>query len=367
MNKKITYSQTGVDYSVMDPLKKLAQQKGEQTSNNLINFSIKEVKESRGESAYVWEEEDSYRTLVIEGLGTKNIVADEMQKITGKTFYQQIAQDTVAAIVNDILTVGALPQVINAYFGSGGPNWFSDTTRSQALIEGWTKACNLAGVTWGGGETPGLSGIINPDTLDLAGACIGIIKPKNRLTLGDKLQNGDAILLIESNGIHTNGLSLARSIAENLPEGYATILPNGKMYGEDLLSPTFIYVNLVKALFDAGIDIHYMVNITGHGWRKLMRANKDFNYVINQLPPVSPLFDFIKQHSGSSDYDMYGNFNMGAGFAIFVSQTDAEKAQKGATDQGFKSWNAGVVQKGPRKVIIEPKEITFEAETLGVR
>src|SRR3989338_1770291 len=265
MKSKINYAQTGVNYSVMDPLKKLAQQMGKQTSANLINFQAKEVGASRGESAFVWEEENSYRAFVIEGLGTKNLVADEMEKITGKTYYDSIAQDTIAAIVNDIITVGAMPEVINAYFGSGGPEWFSDTARSKALIEGWAKACNLAGATWGGGETPGLSGIINPDTLDLVGSCIGIIKPKERLTLGDKLAIGDVILLIESSGIHANGLSLARAIAQKLPDGYSAKLSDGTMYGDALLNPSHIYVNLVKDLFEDGIDIHYMVNITGHG------------------------------------------------------------------------------------------------------
>lgn len=365
--KKINYSQTGVDYSVMDPLKKLAQQKGKQTSKNLLNFNIKEVEQSRGESAYVWEEEDSYRALVIEDLGTKNLVADEMAKVTSKTYYDTVAQDTIAMIVNDIITVGALPQVINAYFATGGPEWFMDTKRSEALVQGWAQACTLAGATWGGGETPGLAGIINPETIDLAGACIGIIKPKERLTLGSKLQTDDTIILIESSGIHANGLSLARSIAGNLPEGYATILPDGKMYGEVLLTPTYIYVNLVKALFDAGIDIHYMVNITGHGWRKLMRANKKFTYIINQIPPIPQIFDFIQQHSGSSDYEMYGNFNMGAGFAIIVPSNQIEKAQKITAENNFQSWNAGTIQAGPKKVVIEQKQITFEAETLGVR
>jgi len=184
MKKAITYSSTGVNYSAMDPLKKLAQKMGKQTSENLSKFNAKEIAESRGESAYVWEEENSYRAFVIEGLGTKNLVADEMNKITGQTYYDQIAQDTVAAIVNDIITVGAEPQVINAYFGSGGPEWFSDSARSNTLVEGWAKACNLAGCTWGGGETPTLKGIINPDTLDLVGACVGIIKPKSKLKIG---------------------------------------------------------------------------------------------------------------------------------------------------------------------------------------
>lgn len=351
----------------MDPLKKLAQQKGRSTAKNLLNFGSKEVEESRGESAYVWEEEDSFRAFVIEGLGTKNLVADEMSKLTGNTYYASIAQDTVASIVNDILTVGAMPEVVNAYFGSGGPDWFSDKTRSEALIEGWANSCNMAGATWGGGETPGLSGIINPETLDLVGSCIGVIQPKSRLTLGEKLKEGDAILLIESSGIHANGLSLARSIAEKLPEVYSTKLSDGNSYGETILTPTHIYVALIKAFFESQIDIHYMVNITGHGWRKLMRANRDFTYLITQTPPVPPIFDFIQEHSGNTDSEMYGNFNMGAGFAIFLPTDQIEKAITIAEKHNLKSWNAGTVEQGSKKVIIKPKNITFEAESLGVR
>lgn len=368
MNKpKITYSSTGVNYDVMDPLKKLSQEKGLQTAGNLEAFNSKEVAQSRGESAYVWEEEDSFRALVIEGLGTKNLVADEMQNITGETYYESIAQDTVAAIVNDILTVGALPQIVNAYFGTGGPDWFSDIKRSTSLVEGWAKACNMAGAVWGGGETPGLKGIINSNTIDLAGSCVGIIKPKSRLVTQDTLQPGDTILLIESSGIHANGLSLARTVAESLSEGYNTKLEDSTTFGKALLTPSYIYVKLIKALFENGIDIHYMVNITGHGFRKLMRADKEFTYEISNLPPLLPIFDFIQKQSGNSDREMYANFNMGAGFAIYLSPDQAEKAQDIALKNNLKSWNAGVVKVGKKQVIIEPKNITFEADTLGVR
>lgn len=363
IKSKINYAQTGVNYNVLDPVKKMAQTAGKQTVKN-----FPEITASRGESAYVWEEQDCYRAFVIEGLGTKNLVADEMEKITpDKTYYRAIAQDTVAAIVNDILTVGALPQIVNAYFATGDPDWFTNEGRAKAIVKGWANACEIAGATWGGGETPGLSGIINPETIDLAGACIGIVKPKTRLTLGDKLSAGDAILLIESSGIHANGLSLARAVADKLPEGYATKLPDGQMYGETLLIPTHIYATLTKELFEAEIDIHYIVNITGHGWRKLMRATKDFTYMINQIPPITQIFDFIQKHSGNSDEEMYGNFNMGAGFAIYLPANQVEKAQEIAAQNNLKSWNAGIVQSGQKKVIIQPKGITFEVDTLGVR
>jgi phosphoribosylformylglycinamidine cyclo-ligase len=248
MNSKsqsISYKSTGVNYNVMDPIKKLAQSAAKKTSFNLLSLGMSEKEASRGESAYVWEEKDSYRAFVVEGLGTKNIIADQTNKITHKNYYHQIAQDTVAMIINDLIVVGAKPQILNAYFAVGSSDWFLDKKRSKDLINGWKDACNLAGVVWGGGETPTLKDIVNPDTIDLGGSAVGIIKPKKRLVLGDKLTSGDVILLIESSGIHANGLTLARSIASKLPQGYATKLDNGQIYGEALLAPTYIYAKLV--------------------------------------------------------------------------------------------------------------------------
>ena len=264
---------SGVDYSKIDPLKKLAQSLAKTTA---LNSDIKIVAESWGESAFVWEEEDCYRAFVIEGLGTKNLIADEIRHLTNRTYYDALAQDTVAMIVNDLIVVGAKPQVINAYFAAGSSDWFADEQRAKDLAEGWAESCKMAGAVWGGGESPSLAGIINPQTADLAGSAIGIIKPKEKLILGEGLKAGDAILLIESSGIHSNGLTLARTIAKDLKEGYATKLSDSTSFGENLLTPTFIYVNLVEDLFDSGVDVHYMVNITGHGWRKLMRADKNF-------------------------------------------------------------------------------------------
>lgn len=364
MKSKITYSSSGVNYEDVDPLKKLAQNLAKSTSEN---SDIKIAEESRGESAFVWEEDDCYRAFVIEGLGTKNLMADDVRKLTGKTYYNQIAQDAIAMIVNDLIVVGAKPQVINAYFAAGSSEWFEDQERAKDLIEGWAKGCQLSQATWGGGETSPLKDIIKPDTIDIAGSAIGIIKPKVRLVLGDKLNVGDTILLIESSGIHSNGLTLTREIASKLPEGYATKLPDGSMYGETLLTPTHIYVQLINDLFEQDLDIHYMVNITGHGWRKLMRANRDFSYLITQMPPIPQIFNFIQEHSGNSDEEMYTTFNMGAGFAIFLPADQVEKAQSIAKKNNLKSWNAGVVQEGEKQIIIKPKNIKFSGETLNLR
>jgi phosphoribosylformylglycinamidine cyclo-ligase len=364
---KLSYLQSGVDYGAMDPIKILAQQEAAATKQQLAFYGALELSESRGESAYVWEEEDAYRAFVVEGLGTKNRVAHEVRKLTGKTYYAEIAQDTVAMIVNDLIVVGALPQVVNAYWAIGDSAFLKDKERTTDLIKGWAAACKLSGATWGGGETPTLKGTIEPDTIDLAGAAVGKITEKKHLVLGDKLQAGDKIVLIESSGIHANGLTLVRSIAEKLPEGYATKLLDDSNYGESLLKPTHIYASLVKSLQKASVDIHYMVHITGHGWRKLMRANQNFTYIMDQLPDTLPIFDFIQKHSDSSDEEMFGNFNMGAGFAFFVPQKHSKEIVELAKKEGMKAWIAGTVEKGPKQVVIKPKNITFQENSLGVR
>jgi phosphoribosylformylglycinamidine cyclo-ligase len=362
-----TYAQSGVDYSAMDPIKVLAQRSAAGTAGNLVAFNAHEIAQSRGESAYVWDEGGSYRSLVIEGLGTKNLVADAMRQYGDKTYYDAIAQDTIAMVVNDLIVVGALPQVVNAYFAIGDSNWMKDEKRAADLINGWAAACDLAGATWGGGETPTLKGIINPETIDLGGSAVGIIKNKDNLVLGDKLVAGDTIILVSSSGIHANGLTLARKVGDEAPDGYATKLSDGRSYGDALLTPTPIYVPIVRALQEANVDIHYMVNITGHGWRKLMRATKNLSYTIDTIPSVPTELSFIQEQTHSSDEEMYGNFNMGAGFALYVAAADAEKVVQSITNQGFSAIIAGKVEDGPKQVTIVPKDITFASDSLEVR
>ena len=362
-----TYAQTGVDYSAMDPVKVLAQKAAMSTAANHARFSAAEVTASRGESAYVWEEGDCYRALVIEGLGTKNLVADAMRKATGKTYYDALAQDTVAMIVNDLIVVGAMPQVVNAYFALGDGAWMNDRERATDLVKGWAAACNAIGAAWGGGETPALKGIINPDTIDLGGSAVGVINPKEHLVLGDQLTGGDAIILIESSGIHANGISFVRHLYEKNPKLYETKLSNGMLFGEAILTPTHLYVSLVRSILEAGIVPHYMVNVTGHGWRKLMRANSPFTYEVETILDPQPEFLHMQQAAGVDDTEMYGNFNMGVGFAVFVAPEQANQVITLAKANGLKAIRGGTVIPGEKQVIIKPKKLTFRADTLEVR
>ena len=366
-DSKLTYKQSGVDYDKIDPLKVMAQKAARGTAQNLLAAGFQEVEASRGESAYVIDLGEFYLATITECLGTKSLVADEMRTLTGKTYYDAIAQDTIAMAVNDLITVGARPLTLHAYWATGGSEWFTDMQRIEELLSGWQQACDLAGVSWGGGETPSLSGVVESGAIDLAASCTGIIKPKERLTLGQDLQPGDAIVLLESSGIHANGLTLARKLAEQLTDGYATRIAGGRMYGEALLDPTAIYSPVTEAMFEASVTVRYLSNITGHGWRKLMRHPGAFTYRVTAIPPVPPVLQFMAEQAKLDARDAYGSLNMGAGFAVFVPKEDAAKAIKISERLGIKAYQAGTVEEGTKKIIIEPLDITFEGESLDLR
>lgn len=366
----MTYTSTGVNYDAMDPFKRMAQLAGRETAGNIRRLNggeFWELEASRGESAYLIEATHSYLAHVEEGLGTKNLVADAMYRLTGKSYYDQIAQDTVAMIANDMVTLGALPLSVAMHLAVGNSNWFDDEKRCYDLVEGWKNACNLARCVWGGGETSTLKGVVLPEAVVLSGSAIGIIKPKGHLIRAKNIQHGDAIILIESSGINANDLKMARKIAEKLPDGYLTQLPDRRNYGETLLDPTHIYVALVEECLNRGVSIHYAVNITGHGWRKLMRATQPFAYMIETLPTQLPIFDFLQEHGPIDDMEAYGNLNMGAGFALYVRETQASKVIEVANRLGLHALVAGHIEDGNKKVVIKPKGLEYAAETLAVR
>jgi phosphoribosylformylglycinamidine cyclo-ligase len=363
----LSYEQAGVQYDLIDPLKVAALRAAAATGAHLAGHGFSEVTASRGESAYVVDVGPFYVASIVECLGTKTLVADEMQRLTGKSWFAGIAQDTIAMAVNDLITVGATPLVVQAYWAAGGSAWFSDANRAQALVAGWKAACDTCRVAWGGGETPALAGIVEAGRIDLAASCTGLVNPKPRLSLGERLGAGDAIVLLASSGIHANGLSLARKLAERLPQGYLTEIAPGLSYGEALLAPTTLYSPVTEALWAAGIGVHYAANITGHGWRKLLRHPAALGYRVHTVPPVPPVLRYIQQQAGHDDAEAYGTLNMGAGFALFVAAADAERAVAVAQAQGVPAWVAGRVEAGPKRLLIEPLGVSFEGDALQLR
>ena len=363
----LSYEQAGVQYDLIDPLKVAAQRAAAATASHLVGHGFSEVEASRGESAYVVDVGPFYMASIVECLGTKTLVADAMQRLTGRSYFAGIAQDTIAMAINDLITVGATPLVVQAYWAAGGSEWFSDAERSQALVAGWKRACDVCSVAWGGGETPALAGIVADGRIDLAASCTGLINPKERLSVGDKLAPGDAIVMLASSGIHANGLSLARKLVERLPHGYLTEVQPGFTYGDALLAPTVLYSPVTEALYKAGITPHYCVNITGHGWRKLLRHPATHTYRIHSVPEVTPVLKFIQQHAHQDDHEAYSTLNMGAGFALFVKAADAERTVAVSKACGVDAMVAGVIEAGPKRLLIEPLDIEFGDDALQLR
>jgi len=128
----LSYAAAGVDYERIDPFKIAAQRAAASTARHLDGHGFSEVEASRGESAYVVDVGPFYLASIVECLGSKALVADAMAALTGSSDYAAIAQDTIAMAVNDLITVGATPLVVQAYWAAGGSEWFADAGRRQA-------------------------------------------------------------------------------------------------------------------------------------------------------------------------------------------------------------------------------------------
>lgn len=364
----LTYRDAGVDYGPLNTCKRQAQDFARQTTIHLTHHhGFSEVPGTRGESAYLVNAPAGVHSYSTEQPGTLILVADAMAKLTGeRRWYRNVGWSAVAATVNDVMVQGALPHSINMVLQAGDPKWFADSQRFQELFTGWLGACNYAQCAWGGGDTSVLPGVVCPDTASVVGSAVGSVAPKWR-RFKKQIRPGDAITLLDSSGLHTNGLSLARRVAAALPNGYLTELPNGRRLGEELLTPARIYVPCVRELQDEGIPIHYAAHITGHGWRKLMRADEPFTYRLDWIPEPPLIFDFLLDHGPIEDREAYATFNMGAGFALFLPPRFVDVVIRIARAHGINAWRGGTVEKGPKQVIIEPLGITYTGHELDIR
>ena len=366
--QRLDYESAGVRYDTLDAFKRACQKAAASTTSMLARHRLREPEGVRGESAYLIETADGFLAHVEEGLGTKNLVADAMAKLTGQCFYESIAIDTVATIVNDLITTGALPISVAMHAAVGDSDWFADEQRATALANGFTEACRRSGAVWSGGETPALKGIIEPGTIALAGSAIGQIFPKSNRIAGN-IQQGDAIVLLASSGVQTNGLTLCRAVAERLGDGYLTLTADGRTYGQALLEPSEIYVDFVAACQDVKLRLNYAVHMTGHGWRKLMRSPANFVYEMNDLGEAHAVFKTIASAAQLEDREMYATFNMGAGFAVFVAPEQAQQCIELARSTNHFAWVGGTVKKeADRKaVVLQPIDVCFESDTLHIR
>jgi len=350
----VSYSDAGVDYEALDAGKRQAMALALSTSPLLAGRGARAIDASRGEPAFAFELGGRTLAFVVEGLGTKSIVARQVLEQQGIDRFADVAYDTVAAIVNDLCCVGALPLVVNAYFATGASQWYRERARAASLLEGWRRACADAGCAWGGGESPSLPELVDEREIELAGAAVGAVPEGRAAILGEELGPGDEIVLVASSGLHANGASLARLLAGRLPDGYATALPSGRTLGEALLDPSVMYVGLVAALLQRELPLTYISHITGHGLLKLMRRPQALRYRISKLPDVPEVLSLLVAEAGLEPRAAYSTFNMGAGLALYCAGGTGARIVELAAGLGLAACVAGVVEEGPREVVLEP-------------
>jgi phosphoribosylformylglycinamidine cyclo-ligase len=362
--ERASYRDAGVDYEALDAGKRGAMAKALSTSQLLAARGGRALDSSRGEPAFVFEVGETTLAFVVEGLGTKSMIARHVLEEQGINRFGDVAYDTVAAICNDLCCVGALPLVVNAYFATGASEWYRERERAAALIEGWRSACVDAGCTWGGGESPSLPGLLDEREIELAGAAVGVVPAGRQAILGEGLAPGDEIVLVTSSGLHANGASLARLLAGRLPDGYATELGDGTTLGEALLEPSVMYVGLVKALLEEQLPLSYISHITGHGLLKLMRPPRPLTYRITRLPEVPSVLSFLVEQAELDARAAYSTFNMGSGYALYCAAGAGDAVVAIAQRLGLGALIAGRVEEGPRQVILDPVGVRFAGEEL---
>jgi phosphoribosylformylglycinamidine cyclo-ligase len=359
-----SYRAAGVDYDALDAGKRLAIAKALATSPLLQARGGRALDDSRGEPAFVFELGEQSFAFVVEGLGTKSVIARHVLEGQGVNRFADVAYDTVAAILNDLCCVGALPLVVNAYFATGASEWYLELDRVSALLEGWRAACADAGCVWGGGESPSLPGLLDERDIELAGAAVGVVPSGRSPLLGEALAPGDEIVLVSSSGLHANGASLARLIAGRLERGYATELADGQSFGEALLAPSVMYVPLVAQLLATDVEVTYISHVTGHGLLKLMRPPRPLSYRIERLPEVPTVLSFLVEQAGLDAPAAYSTFNMGCGYAVYCRAGGGERIVALAERLGLGALVAGRVEEGPREVHLEPVGVRFSSDQL---
>jgi phosphoribosylformylglycinamidine cyclo-ligase len=326
--EKFSYAKAGVDI-----------RQEEKAVRSLVS-KIKHIREGFGKPilmghyASVLDFGDVGVAVTTDGVGTKIIVAERLNK------FDTIGIDCVAMNVNDLLAIGAEPVAMVDYIATFKP----DERVMEQIAIGLEKGCEMANITLVGGETATLPDLIKG--WDLVGTAIGVVE-KDKIITGRDIQPGDVIFGIPSSGIHSNGLTLARKVIENAGYSYTDEFENGKTIGEELLTPTRIYIELLNVIRNC--KIHGLAHITGGGLLNLKRL-KNLKFVIDK--PLKPhrIFRFIQELGNVDEDEMYRTFNMGMGFAIILPKEEVKNVERFVDGQvvGYVEEGEGVYVKDLR-------------------
>ncbi len=342
MSDKITYRESGVDIDegerfvrAISPMVKSTFTEGVLTG--LGHFG----------ALYELDLERYSRPVLVsgtDGVGTKLKIAFLCDR------HDTVGIDLVAMCVNDIITLGADPLFFLDYFATGKLS----AEKASEVVKGIVQGCKEAGCALVGGETAEMPGFYREGEYDLSGFAVGIVN-RDEIIDGSSIREGDIIIGVGSGGIHSNGYSLVRKVFFEInnytPDTYMEEI--GRTLGEELLEPTKIYVRAVKALKERDIPLKGLAHITGGGIPgNLPRILPEgVCAVINERGwQEPPIFNIIRRLGGIDQEEMRRVFNLGIGFIIIISKEYLDVVKKILEENGYMSYNIGVIEKGERGV-----------------
>jgi phosphoribosylformylglycinamidine cyclo-ligase len=285
--------------------------------------------------------------ICTDGVGSKAIIAQMMHR------YDTIGIDCIAMNVNDLICVGAQPISLVDYIAVE----HVDSQILEAIGVGLAEGAEQAGISISGGEIAQLEDVV--EGFDLAGTAVGTVRLDKVLT-GRHIEPGDRIIGIQSNGVHCNGLTLARKAFFKRDQPLPLDFPVPKVgtsLGEELLRPTLIYVREAMDILRHVPDVKALVNITSDGLLNLNRVdNQRVGFVIDEIPDAPAIFRLIQEYHPVSDAEMFMVYNMGVGFCVIVSETDANSVLSILEKHHRKAWVIGKVIEDQTRGVYLPRQ-----------
>ena len=277
-----------------------------------------------------------------DGVGTKLKLAFLMDK------HDTVGIDCVAMCVNDIACCGAQPLFFLDYIAVGK----NHPEKIAQMVSGIAEGCRQAGCALIGGETAEMPGFYPVDEYDMAGFSVGMVD-KEKMIDGTTIKPGDALIGVASSGVHSNGYSLVRkTLGINEKSVRRYIDEFGKTLGEELLTPTRIYVKAIQSLVGK-VDVKGISHITGGGFYEnvpRMLPEGIVAKIEKKAVPVPPVFDLIAKTGKIPERDMYNTFNMGAGLVLAVAAEDASRAVAAISAAGETAFVIGECTAGNKGV-----------------
>ena len=279
-----------------------------------------------------------------DGVGTKI----QLAKLAGK--HDTVGIDLVAMCVNDIACAGGEPLLFLDYIACGK----NEPEKIAQIVKGVADGCLQSECALIGGETAEMPGFYPVDEYDLAGFTVGIGE-KDKLVSGDKLASGNALIGVASSGVHSNGFSLVRKVFNITEERLGVhVAELGKTLGEELLTPTRIYVKPLLNLMES-VNVNAISHITGGGfYENVPRMLKEGTHaVINKNSyPIPPIFTLMAKKGNIEEHMMYNTFNMGIGLVLAVDPADVDTVMAAVKAAGETPYVIGSIEAGEKGVTL---------------